>query len=561
MTALLAEYRLDELEVGAMLGEGGAAEVYRCRTADGTPMVLKRYQDDTLKDLDADALRHLIAWPDQLDDDDREQLFALCAWPRATVTDGGAVIGLLMAEAQTRFFFRRKDKLVPCHFTYIAVTKGRAEERNWPYYDFPHKIARFGHLLAALQFLHSHKIVVGDLQHYNILTTSPKPDSTGRVITEVFLLDCDSFIVDGRPALPPMDPQNMRPPYDYDGHSATTDMYKLAKLMIRCLSEDHGADSIFYDKFSNVLPSKDFALLKRLLTDKDPGISAEALGGLARAWQATVRSNGKLKCRLDRSLAAPWTEELRQAHLAGLAPPTVPPKPKDVSVPVKSESSDGEVSSEMKDLSVPVEGESSEGRITTEPRDVPAPRKGGKQSKGKVSPKPKDVPDSGEGENGAGGKDASDGSKKRKWLVAAIFAVVVAAIVIAAILVNKHYSAISRGPGTSTTSSYPTSDTPSPQSYAAPSTASASTDSPAVDNAIRSARPGQCLHKETGGADSAGGSVITALYVVGCGDSAATVRVVSTHTASSVSGFASLCGPSWSGTDSYPYVVICTTSP
>jgi hypothetical protein len=125
----------------------------------------------------------------------------------------------------------------------------------------------------------------------------------------------------------------MRPPYDVDGHSATTDLYKLAKLMIRCLSEDLASDAIHYDKFSNVLPSRDFERLHKLLTLPDPGLTADDLGNLARAWQATVRPDSRLFCRTNRSPREPWTEENRQAHLAGLEPPKVPAKPKDVSIP------------------------------------------------------------------------------------------------------------------------------------------------------------------------------------------------------------------------------------
>jgi hypothetical protein len=353
MTAWRAEYQLDELRIGAELGEGGSATIHRCETVDGKPVVLKRYRVEVLKDLDADALRHLIGWRAQLPVDDRERLMQMCAWPLAAVIDGGAVIGVLMSEAPTKFFLRRNGGLVPCHLTFVAVEKERAEKRNYPYYDFPHKIARFGHLLAALQFLHSYKVVVGDLQPNNILTTSPQPDATGHVTTDIFLLDCDSCIVDGRSPLPPMDPPTMRPPYKTDGHSATTDLYKLAKLMIRCLSEDLSFETIQYDKFSNILPSRDFEKLDKLLRLPDPGLTADALGTLAHAWQATVRPDGRLFCRTNRSTREPWTEAQRQAHLAEITPPqqprdasesrnsghTTPPKPQSKVAGATSEES------------------------------------------------------------------------------------------------------------------------------------------------------------------------------------------------------------------------------
>jgi hypothetical protein len=342
MTATFSEHQLDALGIQpSTLGEGGAADIYRCTTADGHPMVFKRYNADALRNLDVAALRHLIAWPAQLPDEDRRRLMNICAWPEAVVVDSGAVIGILMAPASQQFFFRdRNDQLKPCHFELVGVRQELAQKRQWPYFDFPHKIARLGYLLEDLQFLHSHDVVVGDLQIKNILTTSPEPDAFGITTTEILLLDCDSFIVDGHAALPPMDPPNMQIPHLVNGHSATTDLAKFALVVIRCLSETLTADAINYDKFNEILPSSHFAKLEKLLTEQNPGLTSADLGNMAKAWQATVKKDGRLYCRTDASLWDKWTPQKRRVHLAGIVPPQPQAQPSD-SKPSKSKPASG----------------------------------------------------------------------------------------------------------------------------------------------------------------------------------------------------------------------------
>ena len=61
MTAPLT-YQLNDLRLSTAppLGEGGAALIRRCTTTDGQTMLFKRYNEESLKDLDKYALRRLI---------------------------------------------------------------------------------------------------------------------------------------------------------------------------------------------------------------------------------------------------------------------------------------------------------------------------------------------------------------------------------------------------------------------------------------------------------------------------------------------------------------------
>jgi hypothetical protein len=498
MALSLTEYRLDELriDVSARLGEGGAAEVHRCKTADGDRRVLKRYTGEGLKDLDVGALRDLIEWPAHIGVEARDKLMVMSAWPQALVVNGPDVIGVLMDEAPTKFFRTRDGELLPRHFSMVAVRKEQAEKRGYPYYDFPHKIARLGHLLAELQFLHSTGIVVGDLQTNNILTTSPQPDSSGVVTTENFMLDCDSFIVNGRATFPPMDPINTRPPYPVEGHSAITDLYKFALLTIRCLSEYLAADKIQYEKFSHILPTGDFVKLAKLLTEPNPGLTSTDLANMARAWQSTVRKNGKLFYRDDAALFGPWTEQKRQLHLAGIKP--------------EAGASTAGVSTQTSMPGTP--------GSTKEILGTPSQRQLG---------------------------------SKNKRILAAVFAILLVGIIGAVIVTNMQHNSSSRSypsssTSTSTTTYYPT--TTWTTSYSPSWTPTV----PSVGEMIRGARVGECLHMDQGPADNTGRSPITAIYEATCGTSYANVRVTSINAPSEES-----CrgGSSLTAAGTPPYIV------
>jgi hypothetical protein len=284
-------------------------------------MVFKRYNDEARAKLDADALRELAALPAELNPEDRERLLRTCAWPQAVVTQAGSVIGVLMREAPPEFFLERNGVRVPRHFTRVAVPKAVAQRRGYDYFDFPHKIARLGQLMADMEFLHSKDIVVGDLQPNNILTTGVEAVG-GEVSTRNFMLDCDSFILHGRAALPHLDPLPWKPPYKTDGFSATTDMCKFALLMTRCLSEDLSATWIDFDKFGEVLPRADLTKLELLLKSPEPNVTSTDLAALARAWQSTVRGDGRMFRQTDNVIRERWQDEMHIKHIAGLGQAT-----------------------------------------------------------------------------------------------------------------------------------------------------------------------------------------------------------------------------------------------
>ncbi|MEV6341532.1 hypothetical protein AB0M12_43290 [Nocardia vinacea] len=316
------EYRVDELRIVGdfPLGEGGSAQVWRCTTPDEVSVAFKRYDRDTVRQLQPEVLRELVGWPHRLDQDDRKRLLELCAWPHAVVVENHTVVGTLMPLAPREFFFESHTGPQPRAFTRVAVRVSDAQKRRHTYFDFPHKIARLGQLLVDLQFLHDNDIVVGDLQPNNILTTDARPVD-GIVSAHNYFLDCDSFLIGGRGATPRLDPLPWRPPYPVQQFTATTDLFKFALLVIRCLAEDLAANQLDYRQYAQLLPSGDFQKVDRLLTTPHPDLTSADLRALALAWQSVVRPDGRVYRRTDFALREPWNEHTRAAHFAGFAVP------------------------------------------------------------------------------------------------------------------------------------------------------------------------------------------------------------------------------------------------
>ncbi|WP_157124719.1 hypothetical protein [Nocardia pseudovaccinii] len=317
------EYRVDELRIVGdfPLGEGGSAQVWRCTTPDEVSVAFKRYDRDTVRQLEPEVLRELVDWPHRLDQDDRKRMLELCAWPHAVVVEDRTVVGILMPLAPREFFFESHSGPQPRAFTRVAVRVSDAQKRRHTYFDFPHKIARLGQLLVDLQFLHDNDVVVGDLQPNNILTTDARPVD-GIVSAHNYFLDCDSFLISGRGATPRLDPLPWRPPYPVQQFTATTDLFKFALLMIRCLAEDLAANQLDYRQYAQLLPSGDFQKVDRLLTTPYPDLTSADLRALALAWQSVVRPDGRVYRRTDFALREPWNEQTRAAHFAGFAVPT-----------------------------------------------------------------------------------------------------------------------------------------------------------------------------------------------------------------------------------------------
>lgn len=506
MSTDMGRVRLDRIKYNAdaMLGEGGAAEVFRCETPDKQPRILKLYREEALADVDFEALQHTIDWPAALAEEDRTRLLAMSAWPQALVVDGESAVGILMPEAPEIYFLRRNGKSEPRHLIRIAVTKERAEKGGYEYFDFPQKIARLGHVLAALQFLHSIGIVVGDLQFNNLLTTGVH--TAGGTRTDVYFLDCDSFIVDGRAGLTNMDPISWRPRYHTQGFSRTTDLFKFALMVIRSLSEQTNQDSISFAQYSHLLPSDDFAILHELLTSPTPSFGANDLGAMARAWQLSVRRDGTMYRRTDQFVRQLWTADMRAAHMAGMR---------------------SAVSTE---------------RVVPQTAPSGASTKSQRQTAktGPVRPSPPKTSFS-HVQSSSTATTSDKPSSRTGWLVAAgVAALLLAGWVGLAAVDNPDSTSTTRNPSTTRT--------------ATTSRTAATPSIPTTRDPVRDARVGDCIHREDG-ADRGDGTVEVHVREATCGTSYSTDRV------SRVVSSPADCGESRWIRDTSPYVIVICLIP
>lgn len=292
-----------QIERDHSLGRGATTpQVLRCVTPDGRHLLFKEYRQDTRAELDEAALAAHVRWRLSLAPDVRRRLDSVAAWPQAVVRAGLTVVGVVMAEAPKRFF-EGVDASEPRHGTALARDPAYCKQFRRTYIPAPRKLAALGHLIETLGFLHGLGAVVGDLQPMNILTTGASGTP------EVYLLDCDGYLLDGTSPLPAMrDPLPWRVPGE-SRFSTQTDLYKAALMVARCLHENVALRTFTPAMFRDILPTSDVAVLLGLTADDKTRrlrLSADDLRPMASAWRSLVSRDGHLYVRNDRYTMAPW---------------------------------------------------------------------------------------------------------------------------------------------------------------------------------------------------------------------------------------------------------------
>lgn len=284
------------LRVDEMIANGGAADIFRCHAPDGTELLYKEYDVETRGTLDGQRLRELVAYPQGLPSADADRLRRICAWPIATVTDDGAVTGILMRRAPDEFYSMGAKGQRLRHFSQLGVRHDDAAQKQIEYFDPPRKMAALGQLLIDLDFLHQLGVVVGDLQPKNVLTTGLGWTPHGNARVENFFLDCDSFLIHGRSAMPALDPLAYKVPPELgrNGFGPRTDLFKFARITGKCLEEDWAVEQIELRHFTEFAPSWVLGILDELLQPRPNAIGSDQLRFVGKAWHACLRKDGSL---------------------------------------------------------------------------------------------------------------------------------------------------------------------------------------------------------------------------------------------------------------------------
>ena len=308
MTGAVPRVQLDQLHVvpADPEHEGGDAVVRRVQYQN-RPAMLKRYHEQTLEELDEDALGRLVVWPQALPAHQREFLLARTAWPLGLVLEQQKTIGVLLPRAAPRFLELRHGDLQPRHATVQprhATRMTRQVERACPpyrYFEAPQKLARLGELMVLMQFLHGMDVVISDLQDKNVLVTDPES------VPGVLLLDCDTMLIQGCAALPAKAPDHMVAGGGAAAKPSVREDYRrFGLLAVHVLAESNRATGIERTNFLAFLRDSDVGLLERTLAGDLPPSDVRAWTAAGRSWPRLASTSVRLWVRTDKDALVEW---------------------------------------------------------------------------------------------------------------------------------------------------------------------------------------------------------------------------------------------------------------
>ncbi len=273
---------------------GGQGRVYlpeHSPDALGPALVVKLYRAAPPRGA-ARALAEMVEWSQQLAAPQRELLHHLAAWPLATITSGGVLMGIAMHDVRSRFEVpflmpsgRSADVLLQLEHllgpdSYLRQRGQRVAA------DTPMRVRVAERISGAFAYMHRHGIVVSDVSPNNLLISFAvsQPD--------VCFIDCDSMVFRGRQALASVETGDweMPPAFDETPHSRAADAYKLGLLVLRLLARSHDARTL--EPHIRCVPVGLRELLARALSTDAPNRPP------AGEWQLALR-----RALADRGLA------------------------------------------------------------------------------------------------------------------------------------------------------------------------------------------------------------------------------------------------------------------
>lgn len=230
------------------IGSGGQGTVFdapRLRVNHTASAVYKEYHRPVLEGMDLDQLEAMVRFAGSLPASDQAQLFKLCAWPLALVTDAaGTVAGIAMPRVPPEFFVTLRLSAGPkqtlAQFQHLLNTEEWLGRRGLAISDRS-RLQLVAAAARGLEFLHERGITVGDLSAKNLLFSLGSTPSC-------YFIDCDAMALDSRSVM-----QQLETP-DWDIRSvseeplatARSDTYKLALATLRLFAMDQTTRSVRY---------------------------------------------------------------------------------------------------------------------------------------------------------------------------------------------------------------------------------------------------------------------------------------------------------------------------
>jgi hypothetical protein len=225
------------LRLSDALGSGGQGTVYGVADRfvdDRFPAVYKEFTAVS----DARALLRVVRFRRDLSPADAQRLDEIAAWPAAVVQRDGRITGFLMRRAPDPFLIGLGMPSGPTqHLAQVQLLLNDAAYRTARglVIDDRFRLELLHDTASAIEFLHAHHVVVGDLSPANLLfSRSRRP--------RCFFLDCDAMRVRGISVLRQAETIDWQTPTrDEAVATRATDSYKFGLLCIRLFAGDQSA--------------------------------------------------------------------------------------------------------------------------------------------------------------------------------------------------------------------------------------------------------------------------------------------------------------------------------
>ena len=241
-----------------------------------------------------EGLNALISWYENLPSIEKTYIDNHMSWPSSILVANGTVNGCLFRKIPDNYYVHRDGSEVELKFSFLQAPV-QAAQRSWlPVVNGESRLRLVTKFLEHVNFLHEKGIVIGDISDTNAVWSKNCED--------VFLIDCDSMRVEGKPsgliqgdALNWTIPEEDAMPHLVGQRSFDSDNYKVALFVLRTLTQQ----MVTIHSGNEQLPE---LTLKEFLIGQ--GFSETRSRHLWAMWEKAKSSRG------ERPTAAEWINAL-----------------------------------------------------------------------------------------------------------------------------------------------------------------------------------------------------------------------------------------------------------
>ena len=253
------------------LGDGTQGVVYevlgRPIANESRALVYKEFKPKTK--VNSASLELLTDFRRRLESGEKARLDSSFAWPLAVVIDGKKIVGYLMNRVPHRFLVElhtnRGMKRIGAEFQLLIKANAVFQRDHGFELSTRQRFALAIKLAEAFDFLHSHRLIYGDLSWRNSFW-SCRPNEA------LMTIDCDGIRLLGAASpAPQLHSPGWVPPEGQVAQNIHTDCYKLGLGVLRILSpgihsQNQGTDNLHFEILSKVAGPKCVRTLRTALS-------------------------------------------------------------------------------------------------------------------------------------------------------------------------------------------------------------------------------------------------------------------------------------------------------